>query len=79
MKFRMMILALFTLLSIQPAFAAKPIEDLVDVPIPARVDNSRMSLEDVKEAIIAGCRYKGWYGDYCQYDIGNSSYAHHSK
>ena len=60
MKFRMMILALFTLFSIQPAFAAKPIEDLIDVPIPARVDNSRMSLEDVKEAIIAGCRYKGW-------------------
>ena len=60
MKFRTLILAFLALLTIQPALADKPIEDLVDVPIPARVDNSRLDVDGVKEVIIAGCRSKGW-------------------
>ena len=60
MKFKTTILALFALLVAQPAFADKPVQDMIDVAIPARVDGSRMSIDEVKEAIIAGCKVKGW-------------------
>jgi hypothetical protein len=55
----LLLLALALLLPGQ-ALAAKPIEDLVGIEIPARMDGSKRSLDEVKEAIIAGCKFKGW-------------------
>ena len=40
--------------------AAKPIENLIDVPVPVKVDGSQHSIEEVQAAIIAGCRERGW-------------------
>ena len=41
------------------AIAAK-LENLIDVQVPASVDGSSPSLEDVKTAILAGCKGKRW-------------------
>lgn len=60
MKFSAYILAVFALLFTQSALADKPVQDMIDVSIPQRVDGSRMSIEEVREAIIAGCKFKGW-------------------
>jgi hypothetical protein len=40
--------------------AAKPIQNLVDVPVPVNVDATRPSLEDVRTAIISACQARGW-------------------
>jgi len=48
------------LLATNPTWAAKPIENLIDVPVPVKLDGSTSTLEDVKNAIIAGCKRKGW-------------------
>lgn len=42
------------------AFAAEPIQNLLDVPVPVNLDGSTPKLEDVKKAIISGCRARGW-------------------
>ena len=42
------------------AWATKPLWNLVDVAVPANDDGSARTTEQVQEAIIAGCRYKGW-------------------
>ena len=42
------------------AWAAKPILNIVDEPLPLRVDSSSATLDDVKKAIISGCLEKGW-------------------
>ncbi len=42
------------------ASAAKPIQNMIDVPVPANIDGSSKSLEQVKNGIIAGCKYKRW-------------------
>ena len=41
------------------AIAAK-VENLIDVQVPANIDGSSPSVEDVKKAILAGCKRKGW-------------------
>lgn len=41
-------------------WGAKPIQNIVDEPVSARLDGSSRSLEDVKQAIIAGCQQKNW-------------------
>jgi hypothetical protein len=42
------------------AIAGKPIENLVDIPVPVNVDGSQPSIDDVRTAVIAGCRTRGW-------------------
>jgi hypothetical protein len=39
------------------AIAAK-VENLIDVQVPANIDGSSRSVEDVKKAILAGCKKK---------------------
>ncbi len=41
------------------AIAAK-VENLIDVQVPASIDGSSPSVEDVKTAILAGCKRKSW-------------------
>jgi len=41
------------------AIAAK-VENLIDVQVPANIDGSSPSVEDVKKAILAGCKKKRW-------------------
>lgn len=41
-------------------WAAKPIHNVVDEPVPVRLDGSSPTLEEVKKAIIAGCQRRGW-------------------
>ena len=42
------------------AWAAKPIHNIVDEVVPVRLDGTPYTLEQVKEAIIAGCTRRGW-------------------
>lgn len=42
------------------AFAAKPIENLLDIAISARADGNPRTLEEVRKGIILGCNAKGW-------------------
>ncbi len=56
-----MILSLATLLLFSgTAMAAKTIGNLIDVSVPAKIDGSTLSLEEVKNAIVAACKYKRW-------------------
>ncbi len=41
-------------------YAASPIQDLIDIPVPVRVDGTYGSLDDVQRAIIKGCMAKRW-------------------
>lgn len=41
------------------AIAAK-VENLIDLHVPASIDGSSPSVEDVKKAILAGCKRKRW-------------------
>lgn len=40
--------------------AAKPIENIVDVAVPEKTDGGSLSLEQIRNAIVAGCKYKRW-------------------
>ena len=42
------------------AWAAKPILNIENVAVPAKLDLSPRSLEEVRDVIAAGCRQKGW-------------------
>jgi hypothetical protein len=42
------------------AAPASPVNNLVDVPVPAHADGSSPKIREVKKAIMAGCRDKGW-------------------
>lgn len=42
------------------AFAAMPIQDLPNVPVPVKADGSNYTDEEVRTAIIAACRKRGW-------------------
>ena len=54
-------IALFVLLASlsQTVYAAKLME-LIDLPVPANLDGSQPSLSEVTEAIMRGCRDRGW-------------------
>jgi hypothetical protein len=52
-------LLLFLLIS-SIAEGAKRIENLIDVPVPTSLDGTYPSLDEVKRAIISGCKIKGW-------------------
>jgi hypothetical protein len=42
------------------AWADKPIHNVVDEPVPITFDGSSRTMDDVKQAIIAGCQRRGW-------------------
>jgi hypothetical protein len=42
------------------AWAAKPILNIEDESVPVKLDGSTRSIEEVRNAIAAGCRLKGW-------------------
>lgn len=52
-------LALFLGASTQ-AWAASPILNFEDEAIPVKLDGSARSIEEVGQAIVAGCKVKGW-------------------
>ena len=60
MKQSQYILASLLLLVSSYAWGAKPIQNIVDESVPIIADGSSATLEDVKKAIIAGCKLKGW-------------------
>ena len=60
MKLRIFILAALFLGVSANAWAAKPIENIVDKPVPAKLDGSGRQVEEVRDAIVNGCRAKGW-------------------
>lgn len=59
---KLAIAAMCTVLLVLPANAnaAKPIENLIDMPVPAKVDGSPRTIEEVRKAIILGCQARGW-------------------
>jgi len=59
-KFYKSIALLFFLLISSTTEAAKPIGNLIDVPVPTSLDGTNPSLDEVKRAIISGCKIKGW-------------------
>ena len=60
MKQSQYILASLLLLVSSFAWGAKPIQNIVDEPVPLLIDGSSATLDDVKKAIISGCQRKGW-------------------
>lgn len=60
MKFVNVLLALILTLHSFCVFAAKPIQDLSGVKVPVYVDGSQPTIEEVKQAVIAGCHKRGW-------------------
>lgn len=48
------------LLAVSPVWAAKPIMNMIDEPVPVTLDGSPRDIDEVKTAIINGCRRKGW-------------------
>lgn len=60
MKYRELVVYPFLLLLSLPLYAAQPIDNLLDVSIPTQVDGSLLSMDEVREAIVAGCQVKGW-------------------
>ena len=60
MKRGQYILASLLILMSSFAWGAKPIQNIVDEPVPLSIDGSSATLDDVKKAIIAGCQRKGW-------------------
>ncbi len=47
-------------LAFVPAHAAKKIENLVNLPLPDRIDGSRFTLEEVRALITQGCTKREW-------------------
>ena len=61
MKNLILALLIGTAVLVSPqAFAASKVENLHDITVPTRSDGSKLSLDEIREAIFAGCRYKRW-------------------
>lgn len=60
MKLSRLILLCLMLLGMNAAWAGKPILNLEDEVVPPKFDGGERSLEEVREAIAAGCKGKGW-------------------
>lgn len=60
MKLQMIaVLAVFLLVSVD-AWGAKPIQNIEHEAVPSRLDGSPRSIDEVRDAIVNGCRGKGW-------------------
>lgn len=55
-----LLVACLTLSLSSLTFAADPIKNIIDAPVPVNIDGSAPKLDAVKLAIIAGCRDRGW-------------------
>ena len=53
-------LSIFILLTLSGTAMAAKIENLIDVQVPTNIDGSSPSKEEVREAIISGCKKKNW-------------------
>ncbi|MCH1925993.1 hypothetical protein L9G74_13190 [Shewanella sp. C32] len=42
------------------AMAATPIEDLNNVAVPTKIDGTVLTFEEVRNAIVRGCKDRGW-------------------
>ena len=60
MKLSKLILLCLMLLGMNAAWAAKPILNLENEVVPPTFDGDTRSLDEVREAIAAGCTGKGW-------------------
>ena len=58
MKLAKFLLTVVLLVSSGIALAAKPIEKLIDVPVPTNTDGSSRTIEEVRGAIMSGCQKK---------------------
>lgn len=50
----------FSMLFTSETYAAKPIENLINIAIPVNIDGTNPDIKLVREAIIAACRKRGW-------------------
>lgn len=42
------------------SFATKPITNIIDAPVPIKIDGSKYAIEEVRAAIIQGCQSRDW-------------------
>ncbi len=60
MKLYKIFLALVFVMVSSPLLAAPKVVNLVDVPIPATLDGSSLSKDDIRKAIIAAAKERDW-------------------
>ena len=60
MKLKILVVIALLLGAGTEAWAVKPLLNIEDEGIPARLDGSTYSIDEVRQAIVAGCRLKGW-------------------
>jgi hypothetical protein len=60
MKLKTLIFFAILLGASAQAWAAKPILNIEDESVPVKLDGSTLSIEEVRDAIAAGCKLKGW-------------------
>ena len=60
MKMNKYFLAVLVLMLASIAWAAKPIHNIVDEAVPVKNDGSGRTADEVKEAMIAGCKRRSW-------------------
>lgn len=60
MKMIRSLIVVFVSIPCNLALAARPIENLIDVPFPTIARGAHADIEQVKRAIMSGCRKSGW-------------------
>ena len=60
MRFAVAIACAVILAAPAAAYAATPIENLIDMPIPMKADGTERTLEEVRKGISIGCKERGW-------------------
>ena len=60
MKILTALFSIVLLLGTPAVFAADPIQDLIDVPVPVNIDGNQPKLDEVKLAIVSAARKRGW-------------------
>lgn len=60
MRIRFVLLACGILLGAETALAGKPIMNIHDRAVPVNVDGSGRTIDEVRAAVIEGCKLKGW-------------------
>lgn len=60
MKKEALAVMLIILLAPMLSIAADPISNIIDAPVPIKIDGSKYAIEEVKAAIIQGCQSRDW-------------------
>lgn len=60
MKLVKMMFAAVLLMASGLAMAGNPIEDLNNVAVPSKIDGTVLTFEEVRAAIVRGCKDRGW-------------------